>query len=150
MTFTISIFKMLNPLVCPIFLTRMVYPVIGLDGYTYEEHAIRKWLLKYGTSPQTRQPMSVDDLIPNRAIADLLAQENNNGFNGSIRSLLAQLPVLSIDTIQERKDEWRTTSLLLLELMKNASCTLRMINQHCIEKYASLIIETGGIIPLIE
>lgn len=142
---------MSNPFECPITLSLMENPVIGPDGYTYEERAITKWLEKHGTSPQTRKTMSVDELIPNRAIAELLARENNNGVNTNIRSLLAQLPVLNIDTIQqEEADERSSTSLLLLELMKNASCALGLINQHSIENHVNLIIEAGGIGPLIE
>jgi len=128
----------------------MENPVIAPDGYTYEQRAITTWLLTHGTSPQTRQTMSVNDLIPNRAIADLLTRENNNGVNNNIRSLLAQL--LNIDTTirQEEDDQMSSTSLLILELMKNAAFALGMLNHNSIENHVQLITSAGGIVPLIE
>lgn len=59
---------------CPITLTTMESPVLATDGYTYERDAITQWLLEHGTSPQTREPMSAENLLPNRAIADLIAR----------------------------------------------------------------------------
>ena len=48
-------------------------PVVAEDGYTYEREAIVQWLSKGGTSPMTRMPMSVDRLIPNLLVKELLA-----------------------------------------------------------------------------
>lgn len=61
---------------CPITLTTMVTPVLASDGYTYERDAIVQWLMEHGTSPQTREPMSAENLLPNRAIADLIARSS--------------------------------------------------------------------------
>jgi len=62
-----------NPLLqCPITLATMREPVIATDGITYEKDAIIAWLRQHGTSPQTRQPMNANDLLPNRAIAQVL------------------------------------------------------------------------------
>ena len=85
----------------------MQNPVIAPDGYTYEQHAITAWLLEHGTSPQTRETMSICDLIPNRAISHLLEQkteipsrtssvltdtpEKDNTTKVDVRSLLSQL-----------------------------------------------------------
>lgn len=140
-----------NPFECPITLALMETPVIAPDGYTYEKHAITTWLLKHGTSPQTRQTMSVQELIPNRAIADLLARENNSGINSNIRSLLAQLPCIDTTNEQEKENnEIDSTSLLLLELMKNAACALGMLNLNNIKNHIALIVSADGIPPLIE
>jgi hypothetical protein len=53
---------------CPITNEIMENPVIDQEGNTYDESAIRKWLSHQGISPITRNPMSVDDLVPNRAL----------------------------------------------------------------------------------
>lgn len=128
----------------------METPVIAPDGYTYEKRAITTWLLKHGTSPQTRQTMSVRELIPNRAIADLLAKENNSGINSNIRSLLAQLQNIDTTIEKEEDNEMSSTSLLLLELVKNAACALGMLNRNNIKHHIDLIVSAGGIAPLIE
>lgn len=66
----------LNPLECPITRCTFKDPVIAPDGFTYERNAIIKWLLEHRTSPQTRQPMKIEDLITNRAVADILGAKN--------------------------------------------------------------------------
>lgn len=49
------------PLTCDIFRD----PVIGQDGHTYERRDITIWLEQHGTSPITREKMSVESLRPN-------------------------------------------------------------------------------------
>jgi len=49
-------------------------PVIGTDGYTYERAAIVQWLDEHHNSPITRAPMSVEDLRPNRSVADAIVE----------------------------------------------------------------------------
>jgi len=69
-----------NPLQCPLTLTTMKDPVLATDGYTYEKDAITAWIESNGISPKTRAPMSVKSLMPNRAVADLLAQHAAGTF----------------------------------------------------------------------
>jgi hypothetical protein len=59
---------------CPITQTVMMDPVIAPDGFTYERSAIEEWLQRTGKSPMTRQTMQVNQLIPNRALADTIQQ----------------------------------------------------------------------------
>ena len=57
--------------VCPISLVpinELIDPVIGTDTYTYERSKIEEWLKNHGTSPVTREKMSITDLIVNRAL----------------------------------------------------------------------------------
>jgi len=157
---------MSSPFQCSITLSTMENPVIAPDGYTYEQHAITAWLLENGTSPQTRDTMGIHELIPNRAIADLLAQNakissnhsavppannsNNNNAKVNIRSLLAQLLDIETTIQQQTEDDGMSPTLLLLELMKNAACALALLNQNNIEKHADLIASASGFAPLIE
>lgn len=53
---------------CPISQCLMKDPVIGKDGQTYERESIIEWLRIHGTSPLTRSPMDVSELIPNYAL----------------------------------------------------------------------------------
>jgi len=54
--------------ICPITTDVMMDPVIDHEGNTYERSAILSWLKINNTSPVTRNPLRVDQLIPNRAI----------------------------------------------------------------------------------
>lgn len=53
---------------CPISYNLMRDPVIAPDGYSYERNAITQWLTANPVSPLTRAPMTVADLVPNRAL----------------------------------------------------------------------------------
>jgi len=59
-------------MVCPITHCPMSEPVMDKEGYTYEKAAIMQWLQNHTTSPVTRNPMRVEDLTPNRALASAI------------------------------------------------------------------------------
>ena len=52
-------------------------PVIDKEGNTYERSAIIEWLQTSSTSPITRSPLSLSDLIPNRQLQALLNPSGN-------------------------------------------------------------------------
>ena len=58
--------------ICPITLEEMVDPVLAQDGYTYERSAIEEWIRMNGVSPNTRQPLSLHGLVPNRALKEMM------------------------------------------------------------------------------
>jgi len=66
--------KIPETLICPISGTIFKNPVSGPDGYTYEKNQIETWLRKNGTSPMTRQPMNISDLVINRTVKDTVEQ----------------------------------------------------------------------------
>ncbi len=49
-------------------------PVIASDTYTYERTAIERWLSTHPTSPMTKQAMTTQTLILNRALKDAIEQ----------------------------------------------------------------------------
>jgi hypothetical protein len=57
---------------CPITLNMMEDPWSDIDGNSYEKNAIFQWVQQNGISPITRNPMSLSDLKPNRALKDLI------------------------------------------------------------------------------
>lgn len=61
-------------LVCPISLQLFQDPVVADDGHTYEREAITKWILLNGTSPLTRQPLTLDTLRPNFILKKVIEQ----------------------------------------------------------------------------
>ncbi|CAF0910938.1 unnamed protein product [Rotaria sordida] len=56
------------PLTCDIFCD----PVIGQDGHTYERKDIIAWLKQHGTSPITREPMTIESLRPNHIVRKIV------------------------------------------------------------------------------
>ncbi len=58
---------------CPLSMEIMSEPVINVkSGHTYEKASIEQWLAKNNTDPQTREETSMQDLVPNRAIAEAI------------------------------------------------------------------------------
>lgn len=60
--------------VCPITNEPFVDPVVDHEGNTYEKKAIEAWLEQNSTSPITRNPLTLDQLFPNRALKNLIAE----------------------------------------------------------------------------
>lgn len=59
---------------CPLTLQIMKDPVVDPEGNSYEREAIESWLLKEGSSPITRNPLNITDLIPNRALREAIEE----------------------------------------------------------------------------
>jgi hypothetical protein len=59
---------------CCITQEMMQDPVVDHEGHSYEREAIVAWIKKSGTSPMTRQPLVLADLIPNRALKDAIEE----------------------------------------------------------------------------
>lgn len=57
---------------CALTLKVMSDPVIDPEGITYERSAIEEWLKRSETSPITRSPLRIADLIPNRALREAI------------------------------------------------------------------------------
>ena len=72
--------SIVESLTCPITAQIMIDPVSGNDGHTYERSAIVEWLSRNPISPQTRAPMTAQDLTPNVSIRYLLDQYNAGAF----------------------------------------------------------------------
>lgn len=61
-----------NLLCCPITYDLFRDPVLAQDGFTYERQVIEEWIRNHGTSPMTRQPLSIEQLHPNRKVKELV------------------------------------------------------------------------------
>lgn len=58
---------------CPINHVLMEFPVLAEDGNTYEKSAIEQWIRTKPISPMdNRTPLSLDRLVPNRALKDAI------------------------------------------------------------------------------
>ena len=63
---------LVKPFQCSITFDLMRDPVIDSDGYSYERAAIVDWIGKHGTSPITREKLTIDQLADNRALFVIL------------------------------------------------------------------------------
>ncbi|CAF2873956.1 unnamed protein product [Rotaria sp. Silwood2] len=61
-----------NLLSCPITYELFHDPVLAPDGHTYEKQAIEQWIRRHGTSPMTKQPLSIEQLYPNRIVKEIV------------------------------------------------------------------------------
>lgn len=66
--------KVPDSFICALTHDLMADPVIDPEGHTYDRPAIEKWLETHNTSPITRSPLSLSDLVPNRALRDSIEQ----------------------------------------------------------------------------
>lgn len=60
--------------VCPITMEVMEDPVVGISGHTMECQAAKRHIERAGTDPFTREPCSVADLRPNRALREAIEE----------------------------------------------------------------------------
>jgi hypothetical protein len=52
----------------------MVEPCVAADGITYERSQIETWLQGSDRSPMTGAPLTHKDLVPNRALREMIAR----------------------------------------------------------------------------
>lgn len=66
---------------CPITGCCMRQPAMTPDGVTYDYDAIVEWLQSKQTDPTTNQPLSVDQLCPNRTVRSMIEDYIAKGPN---------------------------------------------------------------------
>ena len=71
---------------CPITRQIMRDPVMDRDGYSYERSAIEAWVRDHGTSPMTRSPLTLQELVPNRSLRNTIEE------NHEVRHILPPPP----------------------------------------------------------
>lgn len=59
---------------CPITHVLMENPVVAPDGWSYERAAIENWVRQHGVSPMTRQPITMNQLVPNISMRKAIEQ----------------------------------------------------------------------------
>ena len=107
---------------CPITGCVMKDPVQGNDGHTYEREAILEWLSRNQISPQTRNPMTPQDLKVNASIR-FLCDKYHSGAFGEVALRPQQAPKISQDNIKINHDVKRfaeNRSLLSFNVDENS------------------------------
>jgi len=83
-----------NELICPITLEIFRDPVIAKDGHVYEREAITQWVFEHGTSPLTREPLQVEEFLPDDHLRRLTVQRHNSTLSYNIHLNRVPLPPL--------------------------------------------------------
>ena len=118
-------------LTCPIGLELLNDPVICDDGYTYERENLLA--LPELISPMTRQPINKSILIPNRAIADAVAEFLKNKQKQDHKKIDVLLYITKFSN---------TTKNVITKIIKNA-----IITTNAIIPTATFIIKNATITP---
>ena len=73
------------------------------EGYSYEREAIVNWLKRNSTSPVTRNPLSAENLVPNRALRDAIKfrkqKEERNHYNPNMNNLREEFEIEKVNLI---------------------------------------------------
>jgi len=78
---------------CPISMEVMIDPVITKQGYTFERSAILKWLETRNTCPLCRDPLTAQELVPNKSLRETI---ENYRKNGQLPPLIVRTPPPSV------------------------------------------------------
>lgn len=89
-----------DDLICPITLQVFRDPVIAADGHVYEREAITQWIREHGTSPLTRQPLTLHDLKPDYVKKRLADQRRNSRVSFHAETNTVTLPPLRVGRIR--------------------------------------------------
>ena len=99
-------------------------PVQDRDGNSYEKEAITAWVSQHGTSPLTRQPMALTDLVPNRALRDVIESQLGApiGDDWSVVDAREQGQQETITSAEREglRDEEESDQAVTLDILANA------------------------------
>jgi hypothetical protein len=126
-----------NELICPITLDVFRDPVIANDGHVYEREAITRWIFKRGTSPITREPLRVEELLPDDHLRCLATQRRNSTTSYNIHLNKVPLPPLqSVPPVITQIQPNQFNPVLVNHQQNNVNCNFK----KCIIIIGSIIL----------
>jgi len=105
---------------CPITHSIMKDPVIDLQGNTFDRHAIEEWLQEHHTSPSSRKGLTVQQLVPNRALREAIAEQMGT-----------ELPASGIPCARVFCTIWMLTSLVFRFSSTGPGWVVEEDSKHC-------------------
>lgn len=110
---------------CSITHELMVDPVIDPDGNSYEKRAIEEWIHRCATSPITRNPLSINDLRPNKALKDAIAKHRDS-VQPKVHSSPSMMELQSseITVLRSRTDNFAHISIQNSQDESRSSCDI--------------------------
>lgn len=113
---------------CQLTLQLFVDPVMDAEGNTYERAAIEEWIKKKGTSPITRNPLSVSDLRYNRALKCAISEELDKAKAGASSSA---------PEVPDRDPDWIDLSAGIADIeLKTPETSVGLINVQSFEGFS--------------
>lgn len=140
---------------CPIVFELFQDPVIISTGQTYERTSISHWLTRVKICPNTKQPLSNTDLVPNRAIRSLSSKWR---YAFGIPSASDPMDILFTDNLQSESViiANKATGYLLVNLLSSESIGTNIFAAHELhllakggKRYQAFIAEAGAL-PLLQ
>lgn len=128
-----------SSMVCCITGEVMMEPWSDPEGNTYERSAIEKWLTMKAESPVTRTPLRLDQLIPNRALKELIEK-------GGWRRIITSSPQDTKRAVPEHRLIDTTTTLYTVDRTgREPSSLIKVESRGEINpKHIVLLIDTSG------
>ena len=107
---------------CPLTYQLMIDPVMDTEGNTYERSAIEDWLNRNPTSPISRSPLQIKDLLPNRALKEAIEKMRQETGIDNIKRVPAVAANIA-QPVQSNND----ISLTLTSSPGNSSNSLKVL-----------------------
>jgi hypothetical protein len=103
---------------CPITGESVVDPVTSPRGHTYSRRAIVEWLHHNQISPMTRQPLTINQLVPNFALREVIEENASQSTttttsSSSSSSSSTSSSIYPLTTVVELDKMWGEKSALL-------------------------------------
>lgn len=94
---------------CPLTQEVMREPVVDPEGNTYERSAIEAWLEKNNTSPITRKTLRREELVPNRALRDVIAEHYKSKVRPEHRTVVVSMECCVSQGRRIRSDDYHSS-----------------------------------------
>jgi hypothetical protein len=102
--------------VCPLTLNVMTEPVMTKEGHSYERSAILTWLSKHNTSPLTREPLYISQIVPNCALKTQIQSWRELHRQGWVTDSESEFSSDDDDYDEEVESDLDTTAFYALSL----------------------------------
>lgn len=130
-------------MICPITQELINDPVIGPSGNNYERDAIVKWLETNQSSPLTREPLSPDQLYPNKILKSYRRCQRNL-MSVSISQMIYFLEKIDCDIDYEEMSILPMNSVTLSSLVQQLKkAILNNLNNNYVLGAIGLLDEVG-------
>ncbi|UJR18675.1 hypothetical protein I4U23_005582 [Adineta vaga] len=120
-------------------------PVIANDGRVYERSAITQWINEHGTSPFTRQPLQLNELLPDDHLRQLAARRRNSVVSYNAQHSTVTLPPLRTGSRNLRRIHPEETNNATAMEPDNNPCTKTDI---CVFGWCGIIVLAIIFVPM--
>lgn len=124
---------MLDKYICPI--TQQIFrnPITLDDGFTYEQEAIEQWILQNNnnTSPMTRQPIMLHDIMNIEMQQQIDELERQNAFGPELRYVCQHDKTFVLEKLLCMRDKICYIKKYKLNEVVNTKCNNTILHEIC-------------------